>query len=174
MYQWSLDTLHLAQDSLRKHWTPPRSARTSLARRWVARVWSSYNHGGDHGDMTGGWFMIVLTKHLRGYNHQEWNHGDIIGISWGYVANNADMIETWRKKNGRLWPAMNSPMDGLVTCHRWAPSILGDNSCGPDTGWKGHQKDRQVASQMLWWKSVSCLASWDLLYIAVTPLFKWG
>ena len=61
-------------------------------------MWSSYNHGGDHGDMTGGWFMIVLTKHIRGYNHQEWNHGDIIGISWGYVANNADMIETWRKK----------------------------------------------------------------------------
>ena len=104
MYQWSLDTLHLAQDSLRKHWTPPRSARTSLARRWVARVWSSYNHGGDHGDMTGGWFMIVLTKHIRGYNHQEWNHGDIIGISWGYVANNADMIETWRKKMGGCGP----------------------------------------------------------------------
>ena len=58
------------------------------------------------------------------------------GISWGYVANNADMIETWRKKIVRLWPAMNSPMDGLtvtVTCHRWAPSILGDSSFDPDT-----------------------------------------
>lgn len=147
MYQWSLHTSHLAQDSLRKHSTPPRSVRTSLARRWVARVWSSYNHGGDHGDMTGGWFMSVLTKHIRGYKHQEWNHGDIMGIcsqQGGYDWNLG-------KKIGRLWPAMNSPMDGLtvtvwkwgddyphwetnhVTCHRWAPSILGDSSCDPDT-----------------------------------------